>query len=59
MITFRLDLWSPTLRHYVPLGRYDEEHARVMFEKSYVTRHTRRLVRLEETIVKKAKGEKR
>jgi len=56
---FHLELWNTVTRRYDCMwSGPDPARAEIMFNKPYNARHTRRLVQVETTIVKQAKGKK-
>lgn len=57
--TFILECWHPAHAHYRQVGKYaTAERAQIMFNKSYFSRHARRLIQITEEVICKAAGER-
>lgn len=59
MITYVLECWNPNTKKYEKFGEYDrEDRAKIMFNKPYFEKHTRRLLSIETKTIAIAKRSK-
>jgi len=56
MNKYRIEIWDRTIQKYIIVWEGTEYYANVMYNKSYINRHTRRLIKVNEEILKKDKG---
>ena len=58
MNKYRIEIWDRTVNKYIVVWTGTEYYANVMYNKSYINHHTRRLIQITETIIKRDKGNK-
>lgn len=59
MTYYKLEIYNPVTRKYEYMGTYlTIERAEIMFNKPYVSRHTRRLTKFSEDVLYVEKGKK-
>lgn len=58
MTIYQIQLWNPTTRKYETRWTGNVDYAEVMYNKPYIARHTRQLVEVSVTVLKKDKAKK-